>query len=53
MREFFDAVVKMREAQKRYFRVRSATALTEVDRIIREQQAAVEYPLLTKGFQKP
>ncbi len=42
MREFFDAVVKMRNAQKRYFKVRSATALTdakesedEVDRLIR------------------
>lgn len=56
MNEFYEAVVKMREAQKRYFRVRSATALTEakesedvVDHMIREKNAAAEHPLLSKG----
>lgn len=60
MSEFYDAVVKMRAAQKRYFRIRSATALTDakeaedaVDEIIREKQAADSHPLLSKGFSSP
>ena len=57
MSDFFKAVVKMREAQKRYFRVRSQSALTEakeaeeeVDAMIRQKSAAISHPLLSKGY---
>ena len=41
-KEFFDKVVQMREAQKKYFRTRSPQALSESKRLEREIDAEIK-----------
>ena len=41
-KEFFDKVVQMREAQKKYFRMRTSTDLTASKKLEKEIDAEIE-----------